>query len=113
MPRYCFICPVCNEQREVSRPMKDSDLPDFCECGTEMRRDFTAEHSSVRGDYNEPIVSDSMAFDAVDLAEHRRRFPGVEVVVNHARSARPVFRNLNQKRRYMKKRGWIDCNSYT
>lgn len=113
MPRYCFVCPICQEQKTVSRPMKDSGLPEDCACGMPMQRDFIAEHSSVRGDYNESIVSDSMAFDAVDLAEHRRRFPDVEVVVDHARSARPVFRNLNQKRRYMKKRGWIDCNSYT
>ena len=112
MPRYCFICPVCSKQSEISRFMRDSSLPNLCECGAETLRDFTAEHSSVRGDYNEPIVSDSMAFDAVDLAEHRRRFPDVEVVVDHARSARPVFRNLNQKRRYLKKRGWVDCNSF-
>jgi len=84
----------------------------MCECGKQMFRDLKAEHSSVRGDYNEPIVSDSMAFDAIDLAEHRRRFPNIDVVVDHARSARPVFKNLSQKRKYLKARGFVDCNSY-
>lgn len=109
---YCFLCPNCIERREVIRLMQDSDLPEICQCGASMERDFVAEHSSVRGDYNEPIVSDSMAFDAIDLDEHRRRFPHIEVVVDHARSARPVFRNLNQKRAYLKARGFVDCNSY-
>ena len=109
---YCFLCPICDERKEVVRPMKDSNLSEICKCGKLMIRNYIAEHGSVRGDYNEPIISDSMAFDAIDLAEHRRRFPGIEVVVDHARSARPVFRNLSQKRAYLKARGFVDCNSY-
>ena len=112
MPKYCYACVKCDEQRMVIRPMRDSSLPEICNCGKRMKRDFHAEHSSVRGDYNEPIVSDAMAFDAIDLAEHRRRYPNIEVVVDHARSARPIFKNLNQKRKYLKARGFIDCNSY-
>ena len=113
MAIYCFRCLECNESKEVSRPMRDFDLPEICECGESMKRDLRTEHSAVRGDYNEPIVSDSMAFDAVDLVEHRKRFPDIDVVVDHARSARPVFKNLTQKRQYLKARGWIDCNSFT
>lgn len=92
--------------------MGDFALPEICDCGEPMIRNFVAEHSSVRGDYNQPIVSDSMAFDAIDLAEHQKRFPDVEVVVDHARSARPVFKNLGQKRAYLKARGFVDCNSF-
>lgn len=110
---YCFKCLECGKTVEVSRPMRDSALPEICQCGESMNRNLRAEHSAVRGDYNEPIVSDSMAFDAIDLAEHRKRFPDIEVVIDHARSARPVFKNLTQKRKYLKARGWIDCNSFT
>lgn len=113
MPRYCFKCNACDEQREVVRIMQDSGLPEICDCGRRMKRDFRAEHNSVRGDYNEPIVSDSMAFDAADLTEHRKRFPDVEVQVDHNRSARPIFKSLSQKRKYLKARGWQDCNSYS
>ena len=112
MPNYCFKCLKCGKRREVVRIMRDSGLPETCVCGQEMNRDYPTERIGVRGDYNVPIVSDSMTFDAVDLTEHRRRFPDVEVVVDHARSARPVFRSLSQKREYLKARGWIDCNSY-
>ena len=115
MPTYCYRCPNCGERKEVVRPMKHSDLPEWCngcQCGRGMDRDPRAEHCAVRGDYNDPIVSESMAFDAIDLAEHRRRFPGVEVQVDHARSARPIFRSLTQRRDYMKKRNWIDQRSY-
>lgn len=76
-----------------------------------MYRDLRAEHSSVRADYNRPIVSESMAFDAIDVAEHRRRFPDIEVKVD-GRTANPVLRNLSQKRSYLKGRGFVDQNSF-
>ena len=112
MPNYCFICQACDDRKTIFRPIEDYDLLELCDCGNFMVRDFVAEHCSVRGDYKEPIVSDSMAFDAQDLVEHRKRFPDIEVVVDHARSARPVFKSLGQKREYLKKRGWVDANSY-
>ena len=110
---YCFQCIACGGQKEVSRSVKDYKLPETCGCGEQMQRNYHAERTGVRGDYNEPIVSDSMAFDAIDLAEHRRRFPNVDVVVDHVRSARPVFKSLSQKRKYLKARGFVDCNSFT
>ncbi len=112
MPTYCYECPDCLVRIQVVRPMKDSSLPETCLCGCDMDRDYIAEQCVVRGDYNDPIVSESMAFDAIDLAEHRKRFPGVEVQVDHARSARPIFRSLNQRREYMKARGFVDCRSF-
>ena len=112
MPTYCFECQTCEESKEVIRPMADSNVPVICECGKRMVRNFSAELNSIRGDYNEPIVSDSMAFDAIDLVEHRKRFPNIEVVVDHARSARPVFRSLSQKRGYLKARRFVDCRSF-
>jgi putative FmdB family regulatory protein len=113
MPNYCFKCLECGESAEAFRPMRDFDLPEICKCGKQMSRDLITEHSAVRSGYNKPIVSDSMAFDAIDLTEHRRQFPDIEVVVDHARSARPVFKSLSQKRKYLKARGFVDCNSFT
>ena len=113
MPQYCWQCPICHKQRGVCRPIENRNIPEICECKQKMIRDYYMERPGVRGDYNEPIVSDSMAFDAIDLAEHRKRFPGIEVKVDHARSARPIFRSLNQKRAYLKARKFIDCNSFT
>ena len=112
MPSYCFKCETCGKLKEVVRQMADSSLPETCTCGMEMVRDYPAESGSVRGDYAEPIISESLAFDAIDLAEHRRRFPDIDVHVEHARCAKPIFRNLTQKRRYLKARGFVDCRSF-
>lgn len=113
MPQYCFICPICHEQKEVTRPMKESQWSEMCKCGLPMQRDYIAEHGSVRGDYNKPIVSDSMAFNTQDLAEHRRRFPNIELKIDAAgHSAMPIFQSLSQKRQYLKARGFVDCNSF-
>jgi len=114
VPRYCFKCTTCGKQSEVIRSIKDYKLPETCECGKQMFRDLKAEHGSVRGDYNKPIISTSMAFNTQDLAEHRRRFPGVELQVDGpGRTAYPIFHSLNQKRAYLKARKWRDCNSFT
>ena len=113
MPEYCFKCLMCKREKSVVRRMEDYDLPEICECGDTMGRDFIAEHSSVRGDYNKPIISVSMAFNTDDLMEHRRKHPDIELKVDAAaKTAYPVFRNLSQKRKYLKARNWRECNSY-
>ncbi len=73
MPAYCFMCPECDEKDVVFSTIADRPTQRQCGiCTTPMIRDFVAEHASVRGDYNEPIVSTSMAFDAKEVAEHRK-----------------------------------------
>ena len=114
MPNYCFHCLTCGESVEVFRPMQDYALPEACKCGVLMHRDLRAEHSAVRGDYKEPIMSVSMAFNTQDLEEHRRQHPNIELKVDKAgRTAYPVFKSLGQKRAYLKARKWVDCNSFT
>ena len=105
MPTYCFRCLECNELSEVFRPMQDFALPEICKCGKPMHRDLRVEHSAVRGDYNKPILSVSMAFNTQDLDEHRRRHPDIELRVDKAgQTAYPIFKNLSQKRAYLKAR---------
>ncbi len=113
MPTYCFKCPECGRTNETVMSMIEAmSVAECCgPCGIEMNRDYPAEHAAVRSDYNKPIVSESMAFDSVDLAEHRKQFPDVEVQVD-GRTAKPVLRSLSQKRRYLKGRGFVDQNAY-
>ena len=114
MPNYCFKCLGCGESAEVFRPMRDFALPETCKCGALMHRDLRVEHSAVRGDYNKSIMSISMAFNTQDLEEHRRQHPNIELKVDKAgRTAYPIFRNLSQKRAYLKARKWVDRNSFT
>ncbi len=110
---YCFQCKNCGATEDLVRPVADYDKDAPCSvCGTPMVRDFQAEHAGVRGDFKEPIVSDSMAFDAIDLAEHRKRFPNVDIQVE-GRIARPILRSQGQRRAYLKGRGMVDRNSFT
>ena len=84
-----------------------------CDCGALMDRDIPAEHASVRGDYQKPIVSIGLAFNTQDLDEHRKRFPDIELQVDGpGRTAYPVLKNLSQKRRYMKGRGMQDLKAF-
>ena len=113
MPTYCYKCERCGLTKEISRPMAQSGSMEFCQCGNELARDIRAEHSSVRGDYAEPIISSAMAFNTQDLAEHRRRFPNIDLQVDGpAHTAYPIFRSLSQKRQYLKARKWQDCRSF-
>lgn len=68
---------------------------------------------NVRGDYKVPIELQSMGFLAHpdDVAEHRRRFPNVELRMREG-SAIPVVRNLAQKRKFLAVSGWADTKSY-
>lgn len=107
MPTYCHICTICGETREVVHSMKDSGVIELCDCGKLMVRDLTAEHSNVRGDYNKPITSVSMAFNSQDVDEHRRRHPGVDLHVDKpGGTAYPILRSRSQKLAYLKARNW-------
>lgn len=116
MPQYCYRCNTCGKVFTEFRTVKNRNLPTPCDCHKPtnpgiLERDILVEHSAVRGDYNKPLVAQSMSFDAIDVAEHRKRFPGVEVRTE-GRIATPVFKSLSQKRGYLKKRKWVDCNAY-
>lgn len=68
---------------------------------------------AVRGNYNKPVELLSMGFiaDPSDVAEHRRRFPHVELRMMEG-SAIPVVRSRGEKKAYLKAAGWVDSRSY-
>jgi hypothetical protein len=77
-----------------------------------MQRTLPA-NQAVRASYKKPLVSDAMGFvaDAKDVAEHRKRFPQVDLVIEDG-CARPKFTSLGQKRAYLKAVGWADTRDY-
>lgn len=114
MPTYCFKC-ECGATANEFRSVAQYQDPMICSsCGGKMVIDIAAQHTAARGDYKHPIISDSMGFvaDPVDMAEHRRRFPNIDLDVDNG-CARPVLRSLGQKRQYLKAMGWIDKNSFS
>jgi hypothetical protein len=72
------------------------------------------EGVSVRGNYAHPIELQSMGFLGVpeDVAEHRRRFPNVELREMQG-SMVPVVKSLGEKRAYLKAAGWADMRDFS
>ena len=69
---------------------------------------------AVRGNYAHPIELQSMGFLGVpeDVAEHRRRFPNVELREMQG-SMVPVVHSLGEKRAYLKAAGWADTRDFS
>jgi hypothetical protein len=67
----------------------------------------------VRASYSKPVELQSMGFLAHpdDVAEHRRKFPDVELKMDNG-CAIPVMHSLGQKRAYLKATGWADVKDY-
>lgn len=111
MPMYDHQC-ECGETLAEFRPIAAWNvLPTCPECGRLMPQIFTTQ--AVRANYKKPIELQSMGFLAVaeDVAEHRKRFPDVDLVMREG-SAIPVLRSLGQKRRYFKEAGLADVRSF-
>lgn len=114
MPLYDFVC-SCGEKFTEFRHIREMScsvrLP--CPaCGKPCEQVFSSV--AVRGNYKKPVRLESMGFlaDPEDVAEHRRRFPNVELHMENG-SAVPVVKSLGEKRAYLKASGWVDTKSFT
>lgn len=103
MPRYCYLCPECGEYAEIIKPIKHAKMPWYCsKCGVKTNRSFRAEGVLVgagKRSYHKPIVSNSMAMNPNQIAEHRKLFPDIQVT----KEGQPVFNNFADHEAYMKK----------
>jgi putative FmdB family regulatory protein len=113
MPIYSYRCEKCDIANvEEFRHVADMDTTPPCpNCGGPTRRNAIAGGIGVRGDYKHPIISDALGFSAEDIAEHRTRFPGIDLDVDNG-CARPIFRSLNQKRKYLDAVNFVDTKDY-
>jgi hypothetical protein len=114
MPMYAHKCVKCSRRVEEFRRAGDWQNAPMCPtCLIPMPQDFGQKVVEVRGNYKKPIRMESMGFvaDPEDVAEHRRRFPDVDLEI-HQGSAIPVIRSLGQKRAYLKAIGWVDSRSF-
>lgn len=116
MPLYSSRCPECDAQTEEFRPVAQHLVQPTCPfCEVVMVPDFVTQvqGTSVRGNYKKPIRMESMGFiaDPDDVAEHRKRFPHIDLQFEEG-TAIPVVRSLGQKRAYLKGMGWQDRKSF-
>jgi putative FmdB family regulatory protein len=111
MPIYDHKCECGETLSEFRRAARWNVLPTCPKCGLLMPQVFGRQ--AVRASYKKPVELQSMGFiaDPIDVAEHRARFPNVDLVMREG-SAIPVMRSLGQKRAYLKAVGWADTRSY-
>ena len=104
MPIYPMICDECNRTEDVVARMKDK-LSHKCSCGAQMRRNWQ-ESTPLRNcqgrEYTRPIVSNSLAMNPNQIAEHRKLFPNIKVHPD----GRPEFTNFKDHDDYLKKTGF-------
>lgn len=100
--RYDFSCPRCSKVREIVMPMSEAGAGRIflCKCGSKMDRDFSGVRVSKGSkQYSHQIVSDSLAMNPNQIAEHRRLFPNVQVT----EEGQPVFDQFTEHEAYLKK----------
>ena len=108
MPFYAFKCPICDVEREVLRGVKQVEgavVCDQCESNMVCVRDVVCAGVPMTGSnryYNKPLHSDSLAIAKSQVAEHNRRWPGIEIDSEF----RPVFTNFKQHDDYLKETGF-------
>lgn len=67
-----------------------------------MRRVYSFSPAGVR-DYKTPLISQSLAMNPSQIAEHKKHFPDVEVTPDGC----PVFTNYRQHDEYLEKTGFV------
>ena len=99
--RYDFSCPRCGIVEEIFRSVVNRDELAKCSCGTMMKRVLFVGIRTGKGSkqYGRQIVSDSLAMNPNQIAEHRRMFPNVQVT----KEGQPVFDNFTEHEAYLKK----------
>ena len=105
MPMYSYKCSGCGHKQIISKPMSESSVKEECDnCQEITMRDFSADafHTS-KGQYDRPIVSDAMAVNTDQIAEHKKLFPDVRITSE----GQPIMENYAQHKNYLDKTGQI------
>ena len=90
-----YVCPSCGKCLVETGPDEDVET----EAG-----EFAGKTFNIGGDnYGKSIVSDALAINPSQTAEHREHFPDVEV----RSDGRPVFKNFRQHDDYLEKTGFV------
>lgn len=101
MPLYEFRCSNCDAVEGIVCRMSD-DIPETlpCKCTGEKHRIYGFHTPQER--YYKPLISDSLAMNPDQIAEHRRMFPDIKVHPD----GRPEFTGFKQHDEYLEKTGF-------
>ncbi len=112
MPTYVHHCKACDQTVEEYRRLADhAQCPECPVCGQPMPKVFLP--TAGRASFKRPAVLESLGFpaDPQDVAEHRRRFPDIDLRFQDGHAI-PVCTSLSQKRRYLDARGMVDVKDF-
>jgi len=91
MGQHRFVCDYCR----IEEFHTDTKMAHCCpDCGDSMRWDLS-NIGITNGDYSH--VSDSLAMNPDQIAEHRQHFPDINVLPD----GRPEFTSVKQQERYL------------
>ena len=101
MPLYPFYCEKCGNYTEIHASVADRPKEMKCVCGEMMDRQYS--FNSGNKEYSKPIISQSLAINPCQAAEHRQNFPDVQLKDDQF----PVFENYQQHDKYLKETGFV------
>ena len=107
MPMYNYECECGNKDWDLRSIAERNDKFPCEVCGENMTKSISAAH--VRGDYSHKIISDSMAVNIDQIAEHKKQFPDVRITDE----GQPVMENYAQHEKYLTDSGFIKPQSKT
>lgn len=98
MPARCFTCRSCGRTIEAIQDLFDDGLP-ACECGSETRRDYTAESGLGRPTkmFQTPIEMFSVGMHPDEVPAFRQANPDIEV-----HGGVPLAKTRHEKKRVLK-----------
>ena len=114
MPTYTYKCEECGKVQDHVQTVAEREEPVECECGGKQQYDFGLTIADVH-EFGEMRMqwSEALAVQPEDVKKtmEEDRKIGSTAAAYHP-DGRLGFTSLQQKRRYMRDRGFIDRNSY-
>ena len=101
---WTFVCEICERVIEKDEDPYDGDYNTEC-CGESMQRIYPnhKQFHIIGAAYMRTKYSDSLAVSMSQIAEHREKFPGIEI----DSQGRPGFDNVKQQDAYLETSGMV------
>ncbi len=109
---YSYKCLACENKQEVTRGMKDEELPVLCDnCAFVMVRDFATDFGKRKPCGNWPMESYAAGVHPKQIPEMREFDKKHNVPTDYSPDGDPVFRGPKHRKKYCEAHGLFDRNA--
>jgi putative FmdB family regulatory protein len=109
MPVYCYKCEKCGSVQDEYFKRAGKKFVKCNLCGEKSSRDLSSQFvNSPEKEYDRPVLSEAMGVHANQVAQHRQDHPDIPITDD----GRVICRSHAERKRIMKKLGFIDRDSY-